>query len=549
MKNSIWLDKVPNAMVLIYAIGLGTTNEFSKFYEFCQFFERHSFRNFPSINTTIDFSLVHQNCFKMFLPEVFLATSILTITLYAAFIGASRGLGYPLIIKNLNKLCVLVLFITFLLLQNTSVFFLLTYQNTFVFDFLSSNVKQILAIATIFSLVISEDLVVKQQINNFEYLILILCAVLGLFFLVASYDMISLYLAIEMQSLCLYVLAASKKDSSFSTEAGLKYFILGSFSSALLLLGISVLYGTTGTTNFDNFRLLLSGVGYDNFFLTASIEKALLAISAAFFFKIAAAPFHMWSPDVYEGSPISSTIFFAIVPKIALFAVFVRIFQTIFSSFEEVFLIVLIFFSLCSVIVGSFVALRQKRLKRLLAYSSIGHVGYLLLAFSSNSLEGTQSLFFYLIIYMLTGLCIWSVVLSLNTKTNTEKSKTLLDLGSVSHSNVLLGFTALLALFSLAGVPPLAGFFAKLEIFVSALGSSLYFASFIAILSSVVSSFYYIRLVKTMYFEKREEDTSGISITHSCSLTMALCSFFLVYLFINPNFLLLLTQKMVLCLF
>jgi len=551
MKNNICFNNIyiPRAVVLPSVIVLETTNEFSKFYEFCRFIEKYPNRNFPGIDTTMDFSLIHQNCFKMFLPEVFLATSILILTLYAVFIATSKKLGYPLIIKNLNRLCVLVLFMTFLLIHNISVSFLLFYQNTFIFDLLSSNVKQILVIATLFSLVISEDTVIKQKINNFEYFILTLCAVLGLMFLVASYDMISLYLAIEMQSLCLYVLAASKKDSSFSAEAGLKYFILGSFSSALLLFGISVLYGMTGTTNFDNLHLLLSGLGYDTSFLITSIEKALLAISAAFFFKVAAAPFHMWSPDVYEGSPISSTIFFAIVPKIALFAVFVRTFQTIFSSFEEFFIVLLIFFSICSVIVGSFTALRQKRLKRLLAYSSVGHVGYLLLAFSSNSLEGVQALFFYLIIYMLTGLCIWSVVLSINTKTNLEKSKTLLDLGSVSYSNALLSFTALIAFFSLAGIPPLAGFFAKLEIFVSALESSLYFASLVAILSSVVSSFFYIRLVKTMYFEKKEEDTSGIPVNHSCSLVMAFCSFFLVYFFVDPNFLLLLAQKMALCLF
>lgn len=517
--------------------------------EFYTSFEKSSFKSFLSLNTTMDFSLVHQNCFKMFLPEIFLATSILTLTLYSVFIGSSRNLGYPLIIKNLNKLCILTLFITFLLINNSSVFSLLAYQNTFVFDLLSSNVKQILVVATILSLVISEDSVVRQQINNFEYLILVLCAVLGLMFLVSSYDTLSLYLAIEMQSLCLYVLAASKKDSSLSTEAGLKYFILGSFSSALLLFGISLLYGITGTTNFDNFHLLFSGIGFDNFSFASLIEKALLAISAAFFFKIAAAPFHMWSPDVYEASPTSSTVFFAIVPKIALFTAFLRIFQIFFSGFEEIFVIVLIFFSLCSVIVGSFVALRQKRLKRLLSYSSISHVGYLLLAFSSNSLEGVQSLYFYLIIYMLTSLCLWSIVLSLNTKSNLMKNKTLLDLGSISHSNAALGFTTLVAFFSLMGVPPLAGFFAKIEVFLSALGSSLYFPALIAILSSVVSSFYYVRLIKTMYFEKKEEETSCIPVNHSCSLIMSLCLFSLIYFFINPNFFLLLTQKMALCLF
>jgi len=280
---------------------------------------------FWNLNTAMDFSLLHQNYFKMFLPEVFLATSILILTLFASLIGTSRRLGYPLFIQSLIKLCILVLLITFLLVHNTSISFMLTYQNTFIFDLLSSNAKQILLIATISCLIVSEETILRHQINNFEYPILILSAVLGLLFLIISYDMLSLYLAIELQSLCLYVLAASKKDSSFSTEAGLKYFILGSFSSALLLFGISVLYGATGTTNFDNFYLLLSGIKLNDFLLTPSIEKGLLVIFAAFFFKIAAAPFHMWSPDVYEGSPTSSTILFAVVPKLALFAVFFKI--------------------------------------------------------------------------------------------------------------------------------------------------------------------------------------------------------------------------------
>lgn len=502
-----------------------------------------------NLNLYMDFSLLHQNFFKMFLPEVFLATSILILTLYASLVATSKKLGYPLLMKSLGKISLLVLLLTLLIVNNNSINFMIVYQNTFIFDLLTSNVKQILLAATIFCLIISEDTLVRQQINNFEYFILILCAILGLMLLVSSYDMISLYLAIELQSLCLYVLAASKKNSSFSTEAGLKYFILGSFSSALLLFGISVLYGCTGTTNFDNFYLLFSGIDRETFLLTGPVEKALIFIAAAFFFKIAAAPFHMWSPDVYEGSPTSSTIFFAVIPKIALFAVFLRLFQTIFSSFEETFLFALIFFSISSVIVGSFVALRQKKLKRLLAYSSISHVGYMLLAFSANSLEGTQSLFFYLIVYMITSVCIWSVVLSLNTTTNMERSKTLIDLASVSNFNPILGFTAMLAFFSLAGVPPLVGFFAKMEIFVSALGSSLFFASLIAILSSVISSYYYIRLIKTMYFEKREDNSFVFSVTYPCAFAMGLASFFLLYLFLNPTLLLLLTQKMALCLF
>jgi len=506
-------------------------------------------RELFEFNEHMDFILLQQNHFKMILPEIFLATSVLVTTVHSSFLATSRYFGFPLLVRSLVKLCLLILVLTFLLVQKNSILFMLTYQNTFVFDILTLNVKQIILASTFFALIISENSLLKQQINNFEYFILILCAVLGLMFLVSSYDMISLYLAIEMQSLCLYVLAASKKNSSFSTEAGLKYFILGSFSSALLLFGISILYGCTGTTNFDNFYLFFSELELETFALTKVTEKALFCVSAAFFFKIAAAPFHMWVPDVYEGSPISSTIFFAVIPKIALFSVFLRFFQTIFSVFEETFLIVLMFVSIFSVLVGSFAALRQKKLKRLLSYSSISHVGYLLLAFASNSLEGTQSLFFYLIIYMITSLCIWSVLVSLNTSANKEKSKTLADLAFIVDINPILGFTGMVTFFSLAGVPPLAGFFAKMEIFISALSASLFFASFVAILSSVVSSFYYIRLIKSMYFETKKKNLFFFPISHSCSVTMASSVFFLFLFFLNPSLLFLITQDMALCLF
>lgn len=506
-------------------------------------------RELFDLNEHMDFILLQQNHFKMILPEVFLATSILVITLHSSLLVTSRYFGFPLLIQSLLKLCLLVLSLTFLLTQNNSILFMLTYQNSFIFDILTLNVKQILLISTFFCLIISKNSILKQQINNFEYFILILCAVLGLMFLVSSYDMISLYLAIEMQSLCLYVLAASKKDSSFSTEAGLKYFILGSFSSALLLFGISILYGCTGTTNFDTFYLLFSELNLESFALSGIIGKALFCISAAFFFKIGAAPFHMWAPDVYEGSPTSSTIFFAVVPKIVLFSVFLRLFQTIFGSFEETFLMGLMLVSIASVLVGSFAALKQKKLKRLLAYSSISHVGYLLLAFSANSLEGTQSLFFYLIIYMITSLCLWSVVVSINTSVNQEKSKTLADLASTANINPMLGFTGMIAFFSLAGVPPLAGFFAKMEIFISALSASLFFVSFVAILSSVISSFYYIRLIKTMYFETRKSNSFFFPVNSFCSLVMGLGILFLFLFFLNPSLLFLVTQNMALCLF
>jgi len=268
-----------------------------------------------------------------------------------------------------------------------------------------------------------------------------------------------------------------------------------------------------------------------------------------FFFKIGAAPFHMWVPDVYEGSPTSISVFFATVPKISLFIIFLRLFQGTFLFFSEIFFFVVIVFAIFSVLIGSFVALRQKKLKRLLAYSSINHVGYLLLAFSSNCIEGTQALFFYTLIYMFTSFGLWSVILSLNSKSSFGKSKTLLNLASSFKTNPLLGISSMLALFSLAGIPPLAGFIAKIEIFINALNASLFFACFFAILSSVISAFYYIRLFKVIYFEKIETSFFTTEINYFSSLTLAFSSFSLIFFFINPCFLQILTQKMALCLF
>jgi len=232
----------------------------------------------------MDFLLLHQNHFKMFLPEVFLATAILMLTLYATFTVSSHFLGHPVLTQNFSKMCLLILFLTLILVHNNTIPFMLTYQSTFIFDSLTTNAKEIVIFFSMVCIYIFEDSLLKQKINNFEYFILLLCAVLGLMLLISSYDLISLYLAIELQSLCLYVLAAAKKDSTFSTEAGLKYFILGSFSSALLLFGISLIYGSTGTTNFEDLSLLFAYTSSD-ISIIKSVDIGLIFIAAAFFFQ------------------------------------------------------------------------------------------------------------------------------------------------------------------------------------------------------------------------------------------------------------------------
>jgi NADH-quinone oxidoreductase subunit N len=493
--------------------------------------------------------LLFQNNFKMFLPEVFLATCILILVLHGSILVSAKEIGSPFITRSLNKLSVLVLFFTFFLVQNSNNIFISSYQGGFIFDNLASNSKQLILLCSLICLLISEDYIFQNKLNRFEYFLLFLSSILGLLFVVCSNDLISLYLSIEMQSLCFFVLAASKKDSSFSVEAGLKYFILGSFSSAFFLLGISLLYGCTGTTNFDNLHLLFLEKTEETSFIFSPIENGLICISVAFFFKLGVSPFHFWVPDVYEGSPTSISLFFAITPKIVLFIAFLRLFQGVFISFSEFLYFVILLFAILSIFVGSFVALRQKKLKRLLAYSSINHVGYLLLAFSANSLEATESLFFYIFIYMFTSFGLWSILLLIDKTYSFGKSKTLLDLASVAKTNPLIGVSCILALFSLAGIPPFAGFLAKIEIFINALNASLFSACLFALLASVISAFYYVRLVKVVYFEKCETQFFLSQINPIISITLTLSTFSLVFFFINPCFLQIFAQKMALCLF
>ena len=401
----------------------------------------------------------------------------------------------------------------------------------------------------------SQDYIEYYKLNSFEYCILILFAVLGLLLLISSHDLISAYLAIEMQSLSFYVLASFKRNSAFSTEAGLKYFILGAFSSSLILFGCSILYGFTGTTNFQNLFYLLNDIsfnsnddiiyGFNLYYYNPAIVISSLFLAVGLLFKLAAAPFHMWSPDVYEGSPISSTALFAIVPKLAVLVLFARIFLN--SFFSEIYWwqIIIIFCAIISVLVGSFVALKQRKIKRLIAYSAISHVGYLLIAFGAGTFMGIQAVFFYMFIYMITGVSIWVILLSTQLFNEQQSNgQNLSDLSSLFNTNNLLAITFAIVLFSLAGVPPLAGFYAKMQIFLVSIESSMYVVSTIGIMSSVISTFYYIRIIKILYFEKSLNWNFYICMNQNKSILLGISFFFIVLIFINPNLLNLCSYKM-----
>jgi len=393
--------------------------------------------------------------------------------------------------------------------------------------------------------------------------LLFLFAILGIFLLCSSNDLITAYLAIELQSLAFYVLAAFKKNSTFSADAGLKYFILGAFSSSLFLFGSSIIYGVTGTTNFEDFKDLFFGISpghtslvsglnegnvpiyFEAPFDTSLLNFALVFILASLFFKLALAPFHLWSPDVYEGSLSSSTFFFAVVPKLGIFVLMLRIFYYSFYCFIDNWRYYVVIIAILSIVIGSFVGLEQRKLKSLLAYSSISHMGYSLLAFTTGTFEGIQMLLCYLIIYMCSGLCIWSIFLLTRLKLGyvQKQNKDLTDFVLLSKSNKTLAIFLTTVLLSVAGFPPMIGFLVKIGVFLASIESSMYFIALISILCSVISTFYYIRIVKILFFEKVLVGKLYYPIKTQRAVIVTLLFYFLLFLFINPTLLYLFSQK------
>jgi proton-translocating NADH-quinone oxidoreductase chain N len=466
----------------------------------------------------INFIDLFENDFLAFFPEIFLIFSTCFLLLYGILLSTSKIYNYPSLVQNVGWLSLLTLFYTLLLLTHNPIQQSLLFFNALIIDDFTFFFKVLLLGSAFSSILISLDYFKQEKLNAFEYIILILFAVASMLCMISSYDFITFYLSVELQSLCFYVLGASKRNSEFSTEAGLKYFILGAFSSGILLFGCSMIYGFSGITNFGDLAQLFIGVGHDSMIPLSlhlnGIILGILFVGVGFLFKLSAAPFHMWAPDVYEGSPTAITAFFSLTPKVALFAVFIRFLFSCVYDLIFPWQKVIILCSLLSMCVGALAALSQYKIKRLLAYSSIGHVGYLLIGISSATLEGIEALFIYLCIYILMTLNIFAVLLSLVSTGKTLRSenesfekngsnfsetnasnfsetngrifvtdrdltirlgthyriKYLSDLGMLSKTNPLLAFTLTCTLFSMAGIPPLAGFCSKFYIFFSALG-------------------------------------------------------------------------------
>ena len=423
---------------------------------------------------------------ELLLPEIFLSLSIMFLLILGVFKKNSSKLILNISLVALTVTAVIIFN------ETLSIIEILLFNGSIIIDYLSSFMKIITLLAAISALAISSNYLKIYKIHKIEYPILILSSVLGMMVMISSNDLIVFYMGLELQSLALYVLATFNRDQLKSSEAGLKYFVLSALSSGLLLYGCSLIYGFTGSTNFD---LIANQLNSDEYALTFGIVFILVGLA----FKISAVPFHMWAPDVYEGSPTSVTLFFTMVPKVAALTVFIRFLYIPFLNLIEQWQMILIFLSIASMLFGAIAAIGQTNLKRLIAYSSIGHVGYMLAGLATGSNAGVQSSVIYITIYILMNLGLFSCLLMM--KRDNKYYENIDDLSGLSKNHPLLSLSLLLILFSLAGIPPLAGFFAKFYIFKSVIEQSMYFLAIIGLLSTVVAAFYYLRIIKIMYFD------------------------------------------------
>ena len=454
---------------------------------------------------------------NLVLPEIFISLSIMFLLVLGVFKNDSSK-----IIFNISLLVLLIASII-TLNETFSIDRVTLFNNSVVIDHMSSLMKIITLIGAFLVLVISSAYLKSFKIFKIEYPVLILSSVLGMMVMISSNDLMVFYMGLELQSLALYVLATFNRDQLKSSEAGLKYFVLSALSSGLLLYGCSLIYGFSGSTNFN---VISSQLNSNEYVLTFGIVFILVGLA----FKISAVPFHMWAPDVYEGSPTSVTLFFTMVPKIAALTVFIRFLYVPFLNLIDQWQMIIIFLSIASMLFGAIAAIGQTNIKRLVAYSSIGHIGYTLAGLATGSNEGIQSSIIYISIYVIMNLALFSCLLML--KRNDQYYEDIDDLSGLSKNHPLLSLSLLVILFSLAGIPPLAGFFAKFYIFKSVIEQSMYFLAIVGLLSTVIAAFYYLRIIKIIYFDKeREKYDEDHSLWLKFSLTFSTILILLYFIF------------------
>jgi NADH-quinone oxidoreductase subunit N len=425
------------------------------------------------------------------LPEIALVTFAISLLMYGVFRGRET-------VDEVSLGAVAALAVTALLVLFTGDGKVLAFGGSFVIDSFARVMKALTLFGAAVAIVLSSQFLKRQNIARFEYPVLVLLSVAGMMMMISANSLIALYVGFELQSLALYVVAAIDRDNARSSEAGLKYFVLGALSSGMLLYGASLVYGFTGSTEFAVIAGALKS-GSDSI----GLIFGLVFVIAGLAFKVSAVPFHMWTPDVYEGAPTPVTAFFSAAPKVAAMALFVRTMVQPFGGILAEWQQIVVFISIASMVLGAFAAIGQSNIKRLLAYSSIGHMGYALAGLAAGTPEGVRGVIAYVLIYVVSTLGAFACVIAM--KRRDQQVETIADLAGLARTNKALAFVLAMLMFSLAGIPPLAGFFAKYFVFLPVIQAGLYPLAVIGVLASVVGAYYYLRIVKIMYFDEPAE--------------------------------------------
>ena len=503
--------------------------------------------------------------FSSFIPEIFLSFCILFQLVFNIYQITKFNNNFPLIEKEVFSQTFFILVCLLLLYFNLKVEYFLS---TFIFftDLSSRSIKILFVLSCLFLIILLIRSFKLQKLNFFEYFSLFLLAILALLLLINSTDMISAYLVIEMQTLCFYILASFTRNSAFSTDAGLKYFIAGAFISGIFLFGCSLIYGGLGTLNFNSLTLLLAFPLQNEYLvLNNFVLVGILCVTITFLFKLGVVPFHFWVPDVYEGAPLATTILFTILPKLALFYFLIKWLLIISSSFSIISDLLYIS-GILSIFIGAIFAIRQKKIKRLLIFSSIAQIGFLIAVLSVINLDTIVSIYFFLIIYLLTALLTWSQVTNIYIFQDkivsffgfeNVKPIFLVSLANFYKLNKLWGLTFLLIFFSMAGIPPLSGFLAKFFVLFSFIATYNINEALLLLLISTISVFYYLRVIKIIFFESKDIKLKNNynQIIFSSFLFEIECFlissglFLLLFWFFYPTGLILLCQNITLTLF
>ena len=450
------------------------------------------------------------------LPEFLLGIGAMALLLVGVYRPADTG-------RLIDGAAIVLLALAGVILAMLPPGKLVTFGGSFIVDEFARFLKILALLGSAAAIVMSIDYAKREGQERFEYSVLILLSTLGMLMLISAADLIALYLGLELMSLPLYVVAASYRSSLRATEAGLKYFVLGALSSGMLLYGASLIYGFTGTVSFAGIAHAAGQGGIGLIF-------GIVFLFAGFCFKVSAVPFHMWTPDVYEGAPTPVTAFFAAAPKVAGMAMFVRTAVTAFPGITSEWQQIVVFVSIASMALGSFAAIGQRNFKRLMAYSSIGHMGFALIGLAAGTSEGVQGVLVYIAIYVTMTLGVFAVILSMRRATGMVES--IDQLAGLARTQPTMAFFLAMLLFSMAGVPPLAGFFAKFYVFLAAIKAGLYLLAVLGVVTSVVGAYYYLAIVKLMYFD--EPVGKFEQMPYELRVVLAICGLFNIFFFLYP---------------